>query len=206
MELTVPNEAALWRQVIAGDRQAFKTLYEAYADLLFAYACRYVADREIIRDCIHDLFVDLYGSHRNLAPQPNVKYYLLVSFRRKLHARQKKASLLALQEDMTFPGNTFSLAFNADDIESRLIANEAQREQLQQLTAEMNRLPARQKEILYLKYHCGLEYEEIAALMNITIPTCRTLAYRAIRQLRRELLAAPAHALGLLLFLCTKNF
>ncbi|NSL91143.1 RNA polymerase sigma factor [Chitinophaga solisilvae] len=206
MKLSGVNEETLWQNIRAGDQQAFSILYEAAADMLYAYALRYFPDKEMIKDCIHDLFADLYTQRQNLAPQVNIKFYLLVSFRRRLKAAHKKSSFLSLREDMTGAEPLFQLTFEAQDVQSKLIAREEEQAVLQRLAVEMNKLPARQKEILYLKYNCGLSYEEVAVLMQITVPTCRTLAYRAIRQLRQELHASPVPAFGLLLLACLKNF
>lgn len=206
MNLTGVNEETLWNNVIAGDQQAFSTLYEASADMLYAYALRYFPDKEMIKDCIHDLFTDLYLQRANLARKVNIKFYLLVSFRRKLNVSLKKSSLLSFPDDMSAAESRFQLTFEADNAQSRIIAQEEQRAVLQRLAVEMNKLPARQKEILYLKYNCELSYEEIAILMNITVPTCRTLAYRAIRQLRQDLPATSIPVFGMMLFIFLKNF
>lgn len=206
MKLTGVNEETLWNDVIAGDQQAFRVLYEASADMLYAYALRYFPDKEMIMDCIHDLFTDLYLQRRNLARQVNIRFYLLVSFRRKLNASLKKNARFTLQADMADAENYFRLTFEANDAQSRIIAEEEQQRALHRLAAEMNKLPARQKEILYLKYNCELSYEEVARLMQISVPTCRTLAYRAIRQLRQEMPVTTIPAFSLLLLTCLKNF
>ncbi|CAL1517379.1 sigma-70 family RNA polymerase sigma factor [Chitinophaga sp. MM2321] len=206
MKLTGVNEKTLWQDIIAGDQQAFKILYEASADMLYAYALRYVRDTELIKDTIHDLFTDLYTHRRNLASQVNIKFYLLISFRRKLNAALKKSARLSLQDDMAAIESHFALTFEAADVQSQIIAKEEQCAALAQLAAEMNKLPARQKEILYLKYNCALSYEEIAQLMQISVPTCRTLAYRAIRQLRKELLITAIPVFGFLLLAFFKKF
>nr|WP_295877411.1 sigma-70 family RNA polymerase sigma factor [uncultured Chitinophaga sp.] len=206
MKLTGVNEETLWNNVIAGDQQAFRVLYEASADMLYAYALRYFPDKEMIMDCIHDLFTDLYLQRRNLARQVNIRFYLLVSFRRKLNASLKKNARFSLQADMTQAESYFQLNFEANDAQSRIIAAEEQQGALHRLAAEMNKLPARQKEILYLKYNCELSYEEVARLMQISVPTCRTLAYRAIRQLRQDMPVTTIPAFSLLLLTCLKNF
>ncbi|MBO9637571.1 MAG: sigma-70 region 4 domain-containing protein, partial [Siphonobacter aquaeclarae] len=49
------------------------------------------------------------------------------------------------------------------------------------------RLPERQREILYLRFRHDFDYEQIASLMQISVPTCRTFIYRALKQLRGKL-------------------
>ncbi|WP_291906559.1 sigma-70 family RNA polymerase sigma factor [Chitinophaga sp. CB10] len=193
--IQVVNENTLWKSIIAGEQPAFKMLYEAYVDLLYAYASRYTKDKEVILDCIHDLFIDLHTWRRNLATEVNVRYYLLSSMRRKLLTAAKKASRTSLQGDMM----QFSVDFETESVQSAIIATEQEQQLYRQLAKHLNQLPARQKEIIYLKYHCDLSYEEIAAIMQISVPTCRTLAYRAIKQMRQAMDASTATAFSIIL-------
>lgn len=48
-------------------------------------------------------------------------------------------------------------------------------------------LPARQRTVLVLRIHLDLPDEEIARLMNCPEPTVRSLAFRALATLRKEL-------------------
>ncbi|MFB6457005.1 RNA polymerase sigma factor [Chitinophaga sp. Hz27] len=193
----VVNESALWNSVIAGEQPAFKALYEIYADILFAYGNRYTADREIILDCIHDLFIDLHQYHHKLSRSVNIKFYLLAAMRRKLHLTLKKNARVKLMADISL----FTLNFQSESIQSSIIANEEEQRLIRLLADQLNQLPARQKEIIYLKYHCDLTYEEIAAVMEIEIATCRTLAYRAIKQMRESLEGTSVKVFGALLLL-----
>jgi RNA polymerase sigma factor (sigma-70 family) len=174
-----------WLSFISGDPDAFSVLYDRYADVLYAFGMRYSTDHDLVRDCIHDLFIDLHSYRKNLAREVNVKFYLLKSFRRKLHAAHRKFSILRFDRWNTED----SLAINAFafSIEQELIMDEKEREILQQLAREINLLPDRQREILYLRFHQDLDYEEIASIMQISVPTCRTFIYRALKQLRGKL-------------------
>jgi RNA polymerase sigma factor (sigma-70 family) len=185
------DDAALWRGVIQGNQDAFRVLYETYADMLYAYGLRYMSDTATVKDCIHDLFIDLHTYHNTLAAEVNIRFYLLRSLRRKLHVAFRKASFTTQAgiygADLE---KNFQLTFT-DDIEKTLILNEQQQQTVQLLLRKLNDLPARQKELIYLKFHHELEYEEIAVLMGISVATCRTLAYRAIKQLREDMTGMP---------------
>lgn len=175
----------LWERFISGSSSAFSELYDTYSEILYKFGMRYTADNELVKDCIHDLFIDLHAYRSNLAREVNVKFYLLKSFRRKLHAAHRKSSLLDFNHwssDESFGVNAFSFS-----IEQELIMDEKQREMLDHLAIEINQLPERQREILYLRFNQDLDYEEIAAMMQISVPTCRTFIYRALKQLRGKL-------------------
>ncbi|RPE09030.1 sigma-70 family RNA polymerase sigma factor [Chitinophaga lutea] len=184
------DETVLWSAVRDGDAGAFKALYEAYADVLYRYGLRFFDDEDTVKDCMHDLFVDLHRYHRNLSPAVNIRFYLLGAFRRKLHEARRKASLIRFGAPAEMP---FLIEF---DVEQQLVENERQQAMLRQLAAALSRLPSRQKEVLYLRYNCDLGYEEVAEIMKISIPTCRTLAYRAIQQLREQVKTAPMYLIA----------
>ena len=50
----------------------------------------------------------------------------------------------------------------------------------------LRRLPVRQRTVLVLRIHLDLSDEEIARLMNCPEPTVRSLAFRALKTLRKE--------------------
>jgi len=181
----IDPENNLWERFISGSSSAFSELYDAYSEILYKFGMRYTTDNELVKDCIHDLFIDLHAYRGKLAREVNVKFYLLKSFRRKLHAAHRKSSLLDFNHwssDDSFGVNAFSFS-----IEQEMIMDEKQREMLDHLAIEINQLPERQREVLYLRFNQDLDYEEIAAMMQISVPTCRTFIYRALKQLRGKL-------------------
>ena len=183
------DENALWSAIKDGDAAAFKELYEAYADVLYRYGLRYLKDTDTIKDCIHDLFVDLHRYSRNLSATVNIRFYLLGAFRRKLRDAHKKAAAWQAGADTEME---FLIEYDTQHLK---IADEEQRHTMQQLAAALRKLPARQKEVIYLRYNAELSYEEVANVMKISVPTCRTLAYRAFQQLREQLKQVPVYCL-----------
>lgn len=193
----------LWENIIQGDQEAYRELYELFAEMLYRYGLRYIQDTATIKDCIQDLFTDLYHYRRNLSPKVNIRYYLLRSFRRKIHVAIKKGAAISPTTDAE---DYFSVDYEPA-AEELIIAAEQQQQMLRLLALELNALPARQKEVLFLKFNCDLSYDEVAGIMKISIPTCRTLAYRAFRQLRTNMEKMPVLPLLILLmsWLAQKN-
>ena len=183
--VTKDSDAELWELFTSGSQSAFSRLYDSYADTLYAFGLRYTSDKDMVKDCIHDLFIDLHHYRDGLAKDVNVRFYLLKSFKRKLHAASKKSSILSLNgwdPEESIPISSFSFS-----VEQEIISDEKQREMLHMLAAQINQLPERQREILYLKFTHDLDYEQIASIMQISVPTCRTFVYRALKELRGKL-------------------
>jgi RNA polymerase sigma-70 factor (sigma-E family) len=59
------------------------------------------------------------------------------------------------------------------------------------LWAAMQRLPARQRAVLVLRYHEDLPEAEVARLLGLPLGTVKSLAHRGLARLRREL-GSPA--------------
>lgn len=175
------SDKNLWASFVnCGDDDALKSLYKRFADTLYAFGLRFTQDKELVKDSIHDLFLDLFKYRDSLAQDVNVKSYLFTSLKRKICAVLKKN---AAQENHIFE-IPFSLSYHAEE---QMINKQEQSELLAKLDKQLELLPSRQKEALYLRFNSELEYEEIAAIMNVSLETCRTLVYRGVKQLRERM-------------------
>ena len=61
-------------------------------------------------------------------------------------------------------------------------------EQSTELLRELNGLPARQKEAIFLKFFDNLSYEEIAGVMGIEQTSAYKIIYKALDNLQRRLM------------------
>lgn len=53
-----------WRALIKGDERALEWLFDNFSQGLFNFEMKVVADRELVRDCIQDLFSGIWKNHR----------------------------------------------------------------------------------------------------------------------------------------------
>ena len=49
-----------------GNSSAFSILYDSYVNILFNYGCKLTNDKELLKDCIHDVFVKIYMKRTEL--------------------------------------------------------------------------------------------------------------------------------------------
>ena len=167
-----------WQKFIDGDIESFQKIYTTYVDDLFDYGMNICGDKELVLDCIHDLFVRLFDNKR-IAKKVNIKFYLFASLRRDILRSKSKAGRFIYEETL----EEWELA---NSYELNLFSEGGVELDIQRLREKVEKLPKRQKEVLYLKYYVGLSYEEIAEAMKVDIASCRTLSFRAIRQLKLE--------------------
>src|SRR5690554_146263 len=79
-----PDEIFCWKQLKEGDRHALEKLYVKFARTLFQYGMAVHADRSLVKDCIQELFIDLWKYRQNLKDTDNVKIYLCRSLSNKM--------------------------------------------------------------------------------------------------------------------------
>jgi RNA polymerase sigma factor (sigma-70 family) len=199
MKKSLPEGHSLWKCFIQGDGDAFASIYSGYIDILYAYGKRYIANEDLLQDCLQDMFIDLYRYRATLSPNVNnIKFYLFSALKHRI-SRCLKNIKVSGQETSSYDyqsSEAFNLCFSAEEL---MIRAEETTECFRSLIREMNLLPSRQKEVLYLRFNSELEYEEIAALMKISVSSCRTMLFRAIKQLRKKLESSPAKNLLILL-------
>jgi RNA polymerase sigma factor (sigma-70 family) len=172
----------LWKRFIEGSDDAFGILYDEYADSLFRYGMHFSRDKDYIKDCIHDLFLDLYKYRHNLSMTDSIRFYLLRSLRRKINQNQNKIIQLNYNKDISLSNENQSLPF-----EESLIVSEIEVENSRVLMKAMKNLTDRQREGLSLKFEHNLSYPEIAKLLDMTVESARTSIYRALKTLRKSI-------------------
>ena len=177
------NEIAqiLWKKLKKGDINALGKLYDLFIDELFAYGMRFSGDQSQVMDCIHDLFLNLYKYRKNLADTDHVDYYLMRALKNSILKNPQKNNVSLPQGQQKY------LKTIDKSIEDNLIAEEFSRERSIKLANAIKSLSKKQRKGLKLRFTEEYSYEEIAHLMNISVETSRTLIYRAIKALRKEL-------------------
>ncbi|HEY8935745.1 MAG TPA: sigma-70 family RNA polymerase sigma factor, partial [Cyclobacteriaceae bacterium] len=140
----------LWSSFKKGDWEAYTSLYHAYYSLLNNYGYKFTKDVNLIEDTIHDLFVRLWTNRDNLGNPISVKNYLFKSLRNILFRKIKtQARFFNLQEDdESIP---FEISFD-----SQLILSEDEHQLQQVIKSVLNKLPARQQEVIFLRFYDGL--------------------------------------------------
>ena len=67
-----------------GDDHAFSELYDLYVHALYNYGMKLTSDQELVKDCIHDVFVKVYRKRHEQLSINNFSSYLLISLKNRL--------------------------------------------------------------------------------------------------------------------------
>lgn len=175
-----------WRRIQQGEEEAFRQLYEQYADLLYGYGMKIAGDDALVTEAIQSLFVYIFEKRETCAVPQSISAYLCVSLRHMIVNELKKenSGLLRSLEDVDANEYPFELEI---DIETAIIRSELEKEQLELLQNELNALTKQQREVLYLKYYKKMDSEEIARVMGLTPRTVYNTTHMAITRLRERL-------------------
>ncbi|MGV3639511.1 MAG: RNA polymerase sigma factor [Adhaeribacter sp.] len=181
-------DAVNWEQFRQGKEAAFTLLYQEYAPVLFQYGCKLSPDRDLVKDCLQMVFLNVWKNRQQLPDPPSVLHYLLKAIRNEILKKTKDQSRFASFPEETALEVTSSFETQWIDLQTE----ESRNEKIQQV---LRRMPARQREVIFLKYYRNLPYQEIAGIMGIEQDSVYKLTYKAIEKLQQLLL------LGLLLLL-----
>jgi RNA polymerase sigma factor (sigma-70 family) len=128
---------------------------------------------------IQDLFFYLIQKRKSLGDTENIRMYLLKAFRRSLFdAIKKKEKFLNFDNSNFEPEIVFS-------VEENLVAEEELSEKNRELKRVMQLLTPQQREILYYKFTCNFDYNQICELMAISYDSARQLVSRSVQSLKK---------------------
>ena len=68
----------------------FELLYDKHIDNLFAFGSRFSTDREMIKDCIHDVVVKFFTKRETLKSVENIESYLYISLRNRINDEYRR--------------------------------------------------------------------------------------------------------------------
>ncbi len=176
----------LWLSFLKGDENSFALIYQQSVNGLMLYGLKFTTDREIVHDCLQEVFIDLFTKKKKLGRNiKRIKPYLFVAVRNgiiKKMMRENKYRSVSLEEINN------NLDFNVEySAEQYFIKNEKNKRTQERIRDAVNNLPPRQKEIVYLKFEEELDYNDISEVMNISIESARKSVYRSILSLRKLL-------------------
>ena len=169
-----------WSSMAGGNKDAFMTLYKSQYHALFCYGFTITADRELTKDCIQELFLEMWRTRSSLNKEvTNVRSYLFTWLRRKISHEFARLEKEKLPDHL--PEELINTEASYEDL---LIAFQISEEKKEALKSALKKLTKKQLEIIRLKFFEGLSYDAIAARTSLTPRTVYNLVYQALRHLR----------------------
>ncbi len=173
------NDRALFKQISAGDEQAFRTFFDLYKAELFRVVIRLTKSQVIAEEIIQEVFISLWISREHLIKVEEPASYIYRILFNKIGNYLKKES----NQERIIKASMHYRQLSSNATEQNVDANEIQR--LIELALEQ--LPPQQKIVYKLNRQQGLSNEEIADQLNISPHTVKSHLSKAISFIRTYL-------------------
>lgn len=184
----------LLQSSLKGQKEALGELMRLLYNDLYSYSLSILRDGELSKDCIQNVFFDIWRKKQNLNDIKNVKSYLFTCIRREaLRLIDQRSRDFNNPIELNHPASTRSR-------ESELISEQQEKEQTLQLHQVLQLLTPKHREIIHLKFFEGMDSEEISEIMSIRIQSVYNLLSEALKAVREKMTMLLILFLSLFLF------
>jgi RNA polymerase sigma-70 factor, ECF subfamily len=179
------EDVRLMRLVAGGDTSAFEKVIERHQALVAGTAARMLGSNSDVEDIAQQVFIRVWKSARRYVPRAKFTTWLLKITRNLVFNELRRAKRRAHVPLQSEPG--------AEEIPLKDETNPAPdasllEEELQRAIEEaIMQLPESQRIALVLRRYEQLSYEEIAEVLDLSVPAVKSVLFRARTELRSRL-------------------
>ena len=165
------SDQELVRRVATEDEQAFRELYDRFADRVFRYALTLLRNRHLAEEVVQEAMIAVWMNAFRFEGRSKVSTWLFGIARNKaldLIRREKRGDR---QPDVSLSTPDPAPALRREKLVGRA----------------MSELPEGQREVVFLTFYEGLSYAEISHVLGIPAGTVKSRMYHAKRRLAEAL-------------------
>jgi RNA polymerase sigma factor (sigma-70 family) len=181
MEQNKNEYSKLWDLTSTNDTIAYSKLYNSLYPQLYAYTYNNLKNTDLASDIVQDVFIKLWQKRNKIGQIENVKAYffrvthsLIQNHFRRENLNRKMLSSLSMEKECI-------------SIEDFIIKEESLLKSNKNIKKAIEKLPSRQKEMIYMSFYQNLNYNQIVALTGIKYQSVVNNIYRAVKVLRLEI-------------------
>lgn len=176
------SDAALVALVLSGDQDVFAVLVERYKDAVQNLAYRMLGNTTEAEDVTQETFVRAYTQLATYKSAHKFSTWLLsIASHLSIDQLRRRRFLALPLEDVPFLEWIVDAGVSPEQ-------SALQGERQDEIQDYLQRLPAKYRAVIVLRYWHDFSYEEIASALNLTPPLVKARLHRA-----RELLARYIH-------------
>jgi RNA polymerase sigma factor (sigma-70 family) len=167
--LKLQGDEKLIAMARAGNPGAFEAIVDRYQGRLLGFCRQMLGSTEDAEDVLQEVFVNAYRAMLADEREINLRPWLYrIARNRSLNHLRKPTADAQESMDMVPAVEASSTAERVHN-----------REEFRQILSDVNKLPETQRSALLLREMDALSYEEIAAAMETTVPSVKSLLVRA---------------------------
>lgn len=174
-----------WSRLLEGDREALFELYSRYYHTLLFIGLKHIPDADLVKDVIQQQFLYFWEKRAGLLPAKNVKSYIIISFLRRLTSDWVKSRKTVSLEVAW--SRKEEEEFSELSCEELLILKDGHDSICRNLAQVINSLPARQRELIQLRFYDGLGYDAIVEKTGLAHRTIYNKIHEALARIREGL-------------------
>jgi RNA polymerase sigma-70 factor, ECF subfamily len=183
------TDADIMLRVKDGDDASFQYLAEKYRRPMLGFMYRVTRNTHIAEELAQEVFLRVYRARATYNAEAKFSTWLYriasnlsVNYLRDTkHERPEMAVSIDEPDDET--GTTFDLADKSLDAEQQIL----RRERLLAIKRHVQALPERQRNAVLMHKYQGMDYRQIAEVLNISESATKSLLFRAYETLRERL-------------------
>lgn len=185
LQLQGLDDQELWRQYLEENDDVLGYIYIVHVKMLFRFGRQFLQDRELLKDCIQDLFINLKKTKDASVKVTSIKSYLFKALYRNIQHTLKIDSRFVKGEDFRLD----TAMADQVSVEMKWAGEEESASLKNRVSEALNKLSAKQKHVIIHYYYDGFTYEEIAGIMGLSDKSsARKLLHRALDGLRNLIL------------------
>jgi RNA polymerase sigma-70 factor (ECF subfamily) len=179
------EDVRLMRLVARGDTKAFEEVIERHQALVAGTAARMLGSNSDVEDIAQQVFIRVWKSARRYVPRAKFTTWLLKITRNLVFNELRRAKRRAQVPLQSEPGaEEIPLKDETNPApDASLLDDELQRA----IEEAIMQLPESQRMALVLRRYEQLSYEQIAEVLDLSVPAVKSVLFRARTELRTRL-------------------
>ncbi len=185
-ETVADADALLMMRVREGDAPSFELLLHRHRAGVVNHLYRLVKNRSIAEELAQDVFIRVYRSRGRYEPSAKFKTWLFrvttnVALNWRRDTRRQTAELTVNQL------STCVRAFEFRDSSPQMDEIMIRQIKANEVRAAVETLPSKQLAAVLMHKYEGMDYAQIAEVLNCSVPALKSMLFRAYESLRRQL-------------------
>jgi RNA polymerase sigma factor (sigma-70 family) len=183
----VQSDEELWDYLRDGYLEAINVLFRRHYRVLYSYGVKISRDEALAKDCIQEVFVEIWNKRETVPPVLHVKAYLLSYLRRLIFHTIHRLEKQSMQEWAYI--QEFDVTLSHEDL---VVQEQLTSEVKAKLDAALQKLTPRQREVIYLRFFDGLSCDAISEITSLKYQSVVNLIHEAIKKLREHVILTAA--------------
>ncbi|MFT4094284.1 MAG: RNA polymerase sigma factor [Niabella sp.] len=181
------SEQLLVEELKLGSEAAFKTIVDAYQDMIYNTCLSIVKSEEDAEDLAQEVFVQVYQSIHTFKGESKLSTWLYrIATTKSLDHERKKKRKKRFGFVKSIFGEDAQVEVNPPDFNHPGVVLDS-KENAATLFRALDKIPENQKIAFILTKVEGLSYQEVSEIMQTTVSSVESLLHRAKNNLRKIL-------------------